>query len=333
MREERSNGTKWLELPFLGTYRSVNRTMIQDPTFDLNDYVYFYHVVEQRGFAPAGRALGVPKSRLSRHIQQLETRLDARLIQRTSRQFAVTEVGAEFFRHAKAVVEEAQAAEAAIKRRSEAPQGKVRISCSVGVAQFALQTLVSDFLRQHPKVEIGQLVTNEMVNLIDAGIDLAIRGHVESLPDSSLIQKQVANVEWCLFASPRYIEESGEPSTPEDLNGQSGLCLGWRKDIDQWRLRSSGNKSKIIQFIPRLSSDDMVTLKEACAAGLGIVSLPAYVCANDVRIGRLLQVLPEWISGEATLSLLQPTRKGTTPAVKAFTEHVARELPELVSVK
>ncbi len=307
--------------------------MVHDPTFDLNDYVYFFHVVEQRGFAPAGRALGIPKSRLSRHIQQLETRLGARLIQRTSRQFAITDVGVEFFRHAKAVVEEVHAAEAAIKRRSEALTGKVRISCSAGVAQFALEALVSDFLRRHPKVEIGQFVTNELVNLIEAGVDLAIRGHVENLPDSSLIQKRVAKVEWRLFASPRYVEEFGEPATPEDLKGHSGLCLGWRKDVDQWSLHSNEEDSKVIQFIPRLSSDDMVTLKEACAAGVGIVSLPAYVCANDVKIGRLLEILPVWVSGEATLSLLQPSRRGTPPTVSAFTEHVTQKLPELVLAK
>ncbi len=304
--------------------------MIQDPTFDLNDYVYFFHVVEQRGFAPAGRALGIPKSRLSRHIQQLEARLEARLIQRTSRQFAITDAGAEFFRHAKAVVEEVHAAETAIKRRSEALSGKIRLSCSVGVAQFALETLVTDFLRQHPKVEIGQLVTNELVNLIEEGVDLAIRGHVENLPDSSLIQKKVAQVEWRLFASPRYTEEFGEPAAPRDLEGHSGLCLGWRTDIGRWTLNANEKEAAVIQFVPRLSSDDMVTLKEACAAGLGIVSLPAYVCANDVKIGRLTEILQGWVSGDATLSLLQPSRKGAPPAVSAFVEHITQHLPELV---
>ncbi|MEL6758030.1 MAG: substrate binding domain-containing protein [Pseudomonadota bacterium] len=185
----------------------------------------------------------------------------------------------------------------------------------------------------HPKVEIGQFVTNELVNLIDAGLDLAIRGHVENLPDSSLIQKRVAKVEWRLFASPRYVDEFGEPVTPDDLKDHSGLCLGWRNDVGQWKLHSDPQTSKLIQFIPRLSSDDMVTLKEACAAGLGVVSLPAYVCESDVKIGRLLSILPKWTSGEATLSLLQPTRRGTPPAVNAFAEHITRKLPEFISSK
>jgi len=112
------------------------------------------------------------------------------------------------------------------------------------------------------------------------------------------------------------VDEFGEPATPDDLKDHCGLCLGWRNDVGQWKLHNNHGDSKLIQFIPRLSSDDMVTLKEACAAGLGIVSLPAYVCEN-----------------EATLSLLQPSRRGTPPAVNAFAEHITRRLPELISMK
>jgi len=131
----------------------------------------------------------------------------------------------------------------------------------------------------------------------------------------------------------RYIDEFGEPVTPDDLKDHSGLCLGWRNDVGQWKLHSDPQTFKLIQFIPRLSSDDMVTLKEACAAGLGVVSLPAYVCKQDVKIGRLVGILPDWLSGEATISLLQPSRRGTPPAVKAFAEHISQKLPELISAK
>ena len=305
--------------------------MDQGAPFDLNDYYYLYHVVEKRGFAPAARALGIPKSRLSRHIQQLEARLDARLIQRTSRQFAITDVGEAFFRHAKAVVEEVQAAEAGVKERKQELTGKIRLSCSVGVAQFALDGLIADFLKAHPKVEIGQLVTNDTVNLIEAGMDLAIRGHVEHLPDSSLIQRRIAKVDWRLFASPGYIEEYGVPLTPGDLKTHQGICLGSNRDIAHWNLKSVGGQTSNIQFIPRLSSDDMVTLKTASASGLGIVSLPAYVCQSDVEAGRLQQLLPDWTSGDATLSLLQPSRQGVLPAVKAFVRFLTDDLPARVS--
>jgi len=331
--EESKFETTEREDALLRTYRSINGTMKHNEQLDLNDYFYFFHVVEKRGFAPAGRALGIPKSRLSRHIEQLEARLDARLIQRTSRQFAITDVGKAFFRHAKAVVEEVRAAEAHVKQSKEALTGKIRLSCSVGVAQFALEGLIADFIKAHPNVEIGQFVTNDMVNLIEAGIDLAIRGHVDNLPDSTLIQKRVANVEWRLFASPRYLADFGHPASPDDLKDHKGLCLGWNSDIAQWNLRSDTGAESQIEFIPRLSSDDMVTLKSASASGLGIVSLPAYVCQSDVDAGRLEQILPGWSSGSATLSMVQPTRKGVLPAVSAFAEHISTELPKQVSIR
>ena len=305
--------------------------MNQNPQLDLNDYFYFYHVVSKQGFAPAGRALGIPKSRLSRHIEQLETRLDARLIQRTSRQFTVTDVGKTLFRHARAIVEEVSTAEASIQERKDALTGKIRLSCSVGVAQFAMEGLITDFQTAHPKVQIGQLVSNENINLIEAGLDLAIRGHVDNLPDSSLIQKKLATVAWCLFASPRYLEDYGVPGTPEDLKTHQGLCLGWRNDIAEWSLQASNGTTSTVQFIPRLGSDDMVTLKNASAAGLGIVSLPSYVCQTDIEAGRLTRVLPDWSSGKASLTLLQPSRKGVPPTVEAFIQHITKKLPTVVA--
>ena len=113
---------------------------------DLNGLYYFVHVVEKQGFAPAGRALGIPKSRLSRGIRQLEEQLNIRLIQRTSRQFQVTDAGNAFYRHARAALDEVEAARAALERRRNSLSGKIRIGCSVGMAQYALKEIVSRFL-------------------------------------------------------------------------------------------------------------------------------------------------------------------------------------------
>lgn len=130
---------------------------VLESMIDLNDYFYFVHVVEKQGFTPAARALNMPKSRLSRHVSKLEERLDVKLIQRTSRQFNVTESGQIFYQHARALLEEAEVAEAAIQSRKTALSGRVTMSCSVGVAQFAIRELVLQFLADHPKVELVQL--------------------------------------------------------------------------------------------------------------------------------------------------------------------------------
>lgn len=296
---------------------------------DLNAYFYFVHVVEKRGFAPAGRALGIPKSRLSRHIQQLEERLGTRLIQRTSRQFSVTDIGLEFYHHAKLAVGEMEAAENAIKKRSEAISGNVRFTCSLGIAQYALPRIITDFLKANPNIEIDQLISNSMVNMIDTGIDFAIRGHMQNLPDSSLVQRKLVDVNWRLYAAPAYLEKHGMPNHPDDLQGHAGLSLGWDSQNDYWMLKSSSQLTKTVNFIPRLRSDDMGTLKDASVQGIGIVSLPDYVCHSDVLATKLMTVLPDWTTGNATLSALIPSKKGMLPSVRAFLDHLSKELPNI----
>lgn len=299
---------------------------------DLNDYLYFVHVVEQGGFTAAGRFLGVPKSRLSRHVQQLEDRIRARLIQRTSRQFVVTEVGEVFYRHAREALDAIEAAEAEVKRKTNTLSGQVRLSCSVGMAQFALAELVTEFLVDHPKIDVIQNVSNERVDLVEAGIDIALRGHASQLPDSSLIQRRVARTPWYLFAGPAYLERADVPTTPEELEGHSGLKLGCKPERGQWTLRGPDDLRAAISFRARLCSDDMSTLKRAAVAGLGIVALPGYVCRRDVEAGDLVRLLPDWVAADAHLSTLMPTRRGLLPAVKAFADYLHSELPGFVEV-
>ncbi len=293
----------------------------------MNDYYFFVHVVEKKGFAPAGRALNIPKSRLSRHISQLEDQLGVRLIQRTSRQFKVTGIGETFYHHARKAVDEIEAANAAIEQNSKILTGKVRVSCSVGMAQFALSQLVIRFLKAHPDVEIIQQVTNQPVDLIDSGVDMAIRGHTSPLPDSTLIQRRLASVTWGLLASPSYLEHAGTPMIPEELEVHAGLMLGWRPEIGHWELQASDGSTFTKTYQPRLCSEDMVTLKQAASAGLGIVGLPLYTCRDELRVKRLVRVLPDWTAGNADISLLMPSRQGVPPAVSLFANFLRDELP------
>ncbi|MCW9059860.1 MAG: LysR substrate-binding domain-containing protein [Gammaproteobacteria bacterium] len=297
---------------------------------DLNDYFYFVHVVEKQGFSPAARALDMPKSRLSRHVTRLEERLDTRLIQRTSRQFKVTEAGQVFYQHARALIEEMEEAEAAIQSRKESLSGRVTMSCSVGVAQFAIKDLVFDFLEKHPKVELVQQVTNQAIDLVSSGIDMAIRGHTEALPDSALIQRHLANVSWHLFASPEYLARTGTPESPYDLLKRQSLKVGWQPVTGHWSLEHTDGLKTTIPFSPQLCSDDMATLKQAAAKGLGIVSLPSYICRDELKDGSLVRVLPDWIAGNAQLSLLMPSRRGQSPAVRVLADYLLDNLKDRI---
>ena len=157
-----------------------------------------------------------------------------------------------------------------------------------------------------------------------------LRGHVGPLPDSSLIQRRVVRAPWYLFAGPAYFGRADVPSSPEELEGHSGLKVGCKNELGQWSLRGPDQTRATIPFRPRLCSDDMSTLKQAAAAGLGIIALPGYVCRREVEAGDLVRVLPDWIAADAQLSMLMPTRRGRLPAVEAFADHLFRELPGFV---
>ena len=299
---------------------------------DLNDYYYFVHVVEKDGFTRASESLGIPKSRLSRHIAQLEARLDTILIQRTTRQSKLTELGEAFYLRARAVVDQMELAEAEVKRKQNTLQGKVTLSCSVGVAQFALKELIARFLADNPQVSVLQQVTNQNIDLIASGVDLSIRGHTEPLPDSNLIQRLLAVVEWNLFTAPSYLANEKSIRTPADLTNHQTLSLGWQAPGDRWSLEHKTGAKENLQIAPRLKSDDMATLKKAASEGLGIVALPAYTCREELASGQLVKVLPEWHAGQAKLSLMMPQRGGFSAPVAALQEFLLAELADFVAM-
>lgn len=299
-------------------------------SIDLNDYFYFVHVVEKEGFTRAAESLGIPKSRLSRHIAQLESRLDTILIQRTTRQSKLTELGEVFYQHARAVVDHVELAEAEVKRKKNTLRGSVTISCSVGVAQFALKELIARFLTDHPQVTVLQQVTNQNIDLVASGVDMSIRGHTNPLPDSTLIQRLLVVVEWSLFASPEY--PINEIATPSDISSHHTLSLGWQAPSDHWRLEHKSGVIESVHIAPRLKSEDMTTLKEAAGEGLGIVALPTYTCRDELESGRLVKVLPEWHAGQANLSLVMPQRSGLAAPIVALRDFIRAELAELVAI-
>lgn len=290
----------------------------------------FVNVVEKRGYSAAARALGVPKSRLSRQVQQLEQSLDVRLLQRDSRHLSLTEAGEAYFRHAKAALECMAAAEAAVLRRKDVLEGSVTLSCSVGVAQFAVSRVLPRFLAANPRVQVRLHASNDYTDLIEGAVDIAIRGHLKLLPDSALAQRPLAVVAWNLFASPDYVARFGDPLSPEDLDGHAGLALGWRPGGDSWSLQSDDGVSASVPYAARLRSDDMVTLMEAAAEGLGVAALPAYVCRGEVESGRLKRLLPAWTAGAPELSLLMPSRRGNPPQVDAMVAFLRAELPAVL---
>lgn len=300
---------------------------------DLNDAYYFVQVVEKGGFSAASRALNIPKSRLSRRVRQLEDDLGVRLLQRTSRLVTTTDIGKEYYRLAEDALGRFEAAETAIRRKTNNIEGSVTVSCSVGMAQFALVQILPRFLQDNPRVTVVQQASNRMEDLVKGGIDVAIRGHADDLPDSSLIQVRLAHVEWHLFCSPEYRDNLDRSDEPAALAHHPALVLGRPRETHQWLLADGDGQTASVPCRVRLASDDMTTLKRAAALSLGIVALPSYVCRPEVDAGSLVRVVPSWTAGRPQISLLMPSRRGLLPAFEAFLEFLKRELPAVLADK
>jgi DNA-binding transcriptional LysR family regulator len=304
------------------------------PVLDLNDFFLLVQVVDRGGFTAAGRTLRMPKSTLSHRIQQLETNLGVRLLNRTSRRFGMTDAGQEFYRHAVAMLREAEQAETAIRHRLSEPTGVVRCTAGVATMQFAMRDIVADFLVRYPKVNVVAHATDQYVDIVGENYDVAVRAHSDPLPDSTLVQRTLAPAPWFLFAGSAYLDAGEAPQTPQDLQKHPSLFMMREGVPPVWRLRHSSKAKNdvVMPLTPRLLSDDMIALKQAAIAGLGIVALPGYVCREDVRSGALRRVLPTWLAGDSTFTALIPYRQGLLPSVRVFVDYLAAELPKAVLI-
>src|SRR6201998_3852249 len=184
---------------------------------DFNAFFYFVQVVDRGGFTAAGRTLRIPKSTLSHRIQQLEASLGVRLLNRTSRRFGMTDAGREFYRHAVTMLREAELAQSVIRHRLSEPTGTVRCTAAVATMQFAMRSLVTDFLVRHPKVNVVGHATDEYVDIVGENFDVAIRAHSDPLPDSTLLQRALTPAPWFLFAGAAYVDANGPLERPRDL--------------------------------------------------------------------------------------------------------------------
>ena len=221
---------------------------------DLNDLYYFVQVVDHGGFAPAGRALGVPKSKLSRRVALLEDRLGVRLIQRSTRRFAVTPVGTTYYTHCKAMLVEAQAAQESIDQTRAEPCGIVRISCPPTLLDNLVATMLADFMSAHHRVELHVEATDRVVDLIAEGIDIALRVRRPPLADSDLLLRSLAPAEQCLVASPDLLARSKLVQGPTDLAELTSLAHGESHDEHSWDLVGPQGARATISHRPRLVS-------------------------------------------------------------------------------
>ncbi len=293
---------------------------------DLNDLYYFAQVVEHGGFAAAGRALNMPKSKLSRRIALLEERLGVRLLQRSPRHFSVTELGQEYQRHCQAMLVEAQAAREAIERTRSEPQGLVRMSCPTTLLQYRVADLLSRFMLEYPKVQVQLEATNRRVDVLGEGLDLALRVRFPPLESSDLVMRVLADSPQRLVASPEFMRGRELPLLPADLSGLPSLDWGPPRE-HSWCLEGPAGATAEVRHRPRLISDDMSALRRAALHGVGVVQLPCMVVERDLAAGRLLDIIPHWAPRGGVVHAVFPSRRGLLPSVRSLIDFLAERMP------
>lgn len=284
---------------------------------DLNDVVVFAKVVQTGSFTRAGRELELPKSTVSRKVSELEARLGARLLQRTTRSLSLTDAGRAYYEHASRIVNELDAGDAAVQELEVAPRGRLRVSTPLNFGLFA--PLLSSFVKRYPAVEVEIVGSDRMVDLVEEKFDVAIRA--SRLKDSTLVARPLGVLRSFVVASPAYVARNGEPRKPKDLTEHTCLLFGAGADRGHFRLSRKG-KEATVAVGGRIVANDFDLLHDAAKNGLGVTMLPFPRIAADLEAGRLVRVLSEWSAPTFPIHAVYPSTRHLSPKVRAFVDHL-----------
>jgi DNA-binding transcriptional LysR family regulator len=277
----------------------------------------FVAVVENGGFTAAARALGVSKSAVSKRINQLEALLGIRLLHRTTRKLSLTEAGERYFEHAAHALAAASQAEDAVTELQGEPQGKLRISSPMSFGRLHVAPLIPQLLKRYPKLQIELVMDDRSVDLVAAGLDVAIRSGSGRLPTSTLIARKLAPLRQILCASPDYIDRYGLPGTPAELTEHNCVLFSLSSDANVWTLVGD-DEPETVSVSGNYKVNNSEALLEALREGIGIGRLPTFVAGPDLKNGRLIYLFESHRIPDHTFYAVFPEREYLPAKVRVF---------------
>jgi len=290
---------------------------------DLNDIVVFTKVVETKSFTGAADVLGLPKSTVSRKLAQLEERLGVRLVQRTTRKLALTEIGEAYYERCARIVADVMSAEQLVTDMQSTPRGRLRVTSSVDFATRWLGPIVANFLAKHPEINIELEATDRVVDLIEDGFDVALR--FGPMPESTLIARRLSAVYLVACASPAYLDKRGVPRQIEDLDEHDHILFTPAHRNQTWTLHN-GDASYEFGRPARFASNNFGAVLQATLAGAGIALVTDFMVGKQLKDGSLVRVLPEWVTYPTEVHAVYPAREKLPPRLSLFLEHLAESL-------
>lgn len=295
---------------------------------DLGDLTVFAKVVETESLTRAGKILGLPKSTVSRRVSRLEEHLGVQLLHRSTRAVTVTQDGAVFFEYCLRSIGILRDGERALQQQSRIPQGVVRIAIPYLLGQSLVAPLLAEFLNLYPDVRLVSVLSDDAVGLLKSGFDVAIA--VGPLADSGLIAVKLGTTESGVYGAPGYFERKGMPQNHVELPRFDLLAAGSIDRRVRWHLHSR-DQAAAVEFLPRLVANDLILLRQAVLAELGIASLPAFLCKHDLARGGLVEVLPGWQTEDLEFFALFADPKGVPVRVRTLIDYLVENLRTTLS--
>jgi len=304
------------------------RAAEQSEAPEIEEIVAFLRVAETGSFTAAGERLGLPKSTVSRRVARLEAKLGVQLVHRTTRSLALTEAGNLFQEQAARALAALEEAAHAARAGRESPRGHLRLTAPYDVGAGSLATLVAAFTRLHPEVTVEVVLTDRTLDLVAEGIDLALRG-AAALPDSSLVGRKLASLEFWLVASPAYLKRHGTPRSPAELRNNELALLRASHGRGKLPLRLADGTSEELAVRASVSANGFGFLREAALADGHLAMLPDNYAGPEVRSGRLVRVLPAYTVGTGNMFLVHPAARVLPAKARAFRDFLLAHIDVL----
>ncbi|MGX9521333.1 LysR family transcriptional regulator [Vibrio mediterranei] len=298
----------------------------------LDGYVVFVEVVDSGSFTVAAERTQHSTSYISKEVTKLEERLGVRLLQRTTRTLKLTPEGENFYQHARDVVDAAQAAEESLAGSQIEPSGLLKITCPVALGLSTMSVIFTQYAQRYPKVTLDIDLSDKKVDVIEQGIDIAIRAS-DRLEDSSLISRKLFTDRGITVASPAYLQQYGTPRAPSELAHHNIISYSYAKNNKRWVYEDLDGNEASVDITSRITVNSAKMELEMCKAGLGITRLPRFYLGNELETGELIELFDDYPKHQLGVYMVYPSRKHMSAKVRAFKDIVETELVHSLSLR